>query len=209
MHDPAEAPEIEGKFNEIWGLYEREPYTEKLSIGPRGAQPPSHPSPPAPDLQTSTEKPASINQENLELGMAFEEYVRGLLTVDFEVLAWNKEGRGKDWEDYGSFDFRIRDIVQGKEFFLECMYRRGMRDGKLFVAKPDKLEKWREVSERLGMPVCIMIGVGGEPKNPSRMFCFDLREIRYADLYPSFFEKREVDPREPITSDSLSFLFDD
>ncbi len=113
IHDPSEAPEIESKFNEIWALYEREPNTEKLQFGTRAVQESSsQPSPPASDL-SSKEKPGRINQENLELGMAFEAYVRGLLTVDFEVLASNKEDRDKEWGGSDLFDFRIRDIVQG------------------------------------------------------------------------------------------------
>lgn len=228
VHGESEAPQIEKAFEEIWSLYEREPNAEKLSFSaqkeapkapalvpapapsPAAASAPAT-APPNPQPPHPQKEKVGISQKNLELGMSFERYVRSLLTPELEVLSWNKEDREKKQgggSDENLFDFRVRDMLTGKEFFLECMYRNGFRDGKLFVAPQEKLDAWREASKRTGLPACIIIGVGSSPDSPSRMFCFDLRELKWPELYPSVYEKCEVDTREPITSESLVFLFE-
>jgi len=49
--------------------------------------------------------------------------------------------------------------------------------------------------------------LGGSPENPSRMFIFDLGGMKWPELFPSFFERHEVDPKKPITMADLGFLF--
>lgn len=39
------------------------------------------------------------------------------------------------------------------------------------------------------------------------MFCFDLRAIKWSEIYPSVYEKFEVDPKKAITSADLSRIF--
>jgi hypothetical protein len=140
--------------------------------------------------------------------MAFERYVRSLLDINIRVTRWTKMqwARGPR-ADEDSFDFCLRDTTRDRGFFLECMYRSGLREGKLLFHTAEKIGRWQEVSGRLGMPVCVAIGLGGSPENPSRMFIFDLGGMKWPELFPSFFERHEVDPKKQITMADLEFLF--
>ncbi|HRU82053.1 MAG TPA: hypothetical protein P5168_05830, partial [Candidatus Methanomethylicus sp.] len=40
--------------------------------------------------------------------------------------------------------------------------------------------RWQEASGRLGMPVCVAVGLGGSPENTSRMFIFDLGGMKWS-----------------------------
>ncbi len=87
------------------------------------------------------------------------------------------------------------------------MFRNSLREGKLFVHTAEKISRWQKTSGRLKMPVCIIIGLGGTPDRPSRMFRFDLKDIKRSELFPSFYERHEIDPRKPIASEDLGMIF--
>lgn len=40
----------------------------------------------------------------------------------------------------------------------------------------------------------MVIGVGGEPNNPAKMYCLPLNEAKYPELFPSYLEKYEREP---------------
>ena len=44
------------------------------------------------------------------------------------------------------------------------------------------------------IPVFVVVGVGGSPKNPETMFCIPLNDAKYPEIFPSVFEKYERDP---------------
>jgi hypothetical protein len=43
-----------------------------------------------------------------------------------------------------------------------------------------------------------VIGLGGDPDYPERMFCIPLAEAKYPTLYDSVFERFERDPEKPF-----------
>jgi hypothetical protein len=53
------------------------------------------------------------------------------------------------------------------------------------------MDKYKEYSENNDIPLYIVIGLGGSPENPERMFCIPIEEAKYTKLYPSIFENYE------------------
>ena len=53
------------------------------------------------------------------------------------------------------------------------------------------------------MPLFVVIGLGGSPQYPDRMFCIPIEGIEYPALYPKIFEEYERDPRKMFFCDGV------
>jgi len=60
----------------------------------------------------------------------------------------------------------------------------------------EKLEDYTSFAQKNIIPTFIVIGLGGNPRNPEQMFCIPLEKAKYPKLYPSVFRKFERDPRK-------------
>jgi hypothetical protein len=135
-------------------------------------------------------------------GNDFEKYVADLFNKDyFSIVEWTSDiARKRDQfveaDNNPDLVVRYQDKKRNEKFAVECKFRSDLYQGKLQWSKPDQLKRYRQYAEENSIPVFIVIGLGGEPDNPERMFCIPLEEAKYPGLYPSVFEQFERDPNK-------------
>lgn len=56
-------------------------------------------------------------------------------------------------------------------FYVECKFRSDLYQNKLNWTNPDQLERYREYERESKLPFFVVIGLGGSPDYPERMFC--------------------------------------
>ncbi len=50
-------------------------------------------------------------------------------------------------------------------------------------------------SKKNKMPVFVVLGLGGKPKDPGQCFCIPLSIAKYPEIFPSILEKHERVPK--------------
>lgn len=140
-----------------------------------------------------TERTISINYQK---GISFEEYVIKMFDQKyFAVHDWTRDISGKTHgivvESDSNPDLVMRYKPKDQYFAVECKYRSQLYKGKLEWTTSKKLFGYKAYMKRLNIPTFIVIGLGGIPTVPERMFCIPLQSAVYPALYPSIFEKYE------------------
>ena len=99
-------------------------------------------------------------------------------------------------------DFKFRDRKTNKEFYLESKYRSELFKGKLEWCKNiAQLKRYQQYNQEI--PVFILIGLHGKPSCPDHVFLIPLSAIKYTGLFPSLFEKYEVEFEGVVSSREL------
>ena len=101
-------------------------------------------------------------------------------------------------------DFKFRSRTNGKEFFVEAKYRSIFYKGALEWCKPYQFKRYKAIDNKT--PVCIALGVGGQPSAPEQVFLIPMKHIKYAKLFPSFLKGYKVSEPHCITEKQLSVL---
>ena len=81
---------------------------------------------------------------------------------------------------------------------VECKYKEKEYE-RIFWADENQIERYQDFSAKEKMPVFVIIGIGGRPKNPNRMFLIPLHLIKYHDVKMDYLQKFERDPRKPFS----------
>jgi hypothetical protein len=136
--------------------------------------------------------------ESEEKGNDFEKYVADLFDEDrFSVVQWSTDITRKHdrfVEADMSPDLIIRYEPKGEMFCVECKFRSDLYESKLNWSNSQQLEHYKKYASEHILPFLIVIGLGGDPIYPKRMFCIPLEEAKYPALFPSVFERFERDP---------------
>lgn len=143
---------------------------------------------------------AAIETDNMRKGQEFEKYVADIFKAQSRLFALENWSRDPDHKHGGvrvepdlGPDFRVRCPLTGEEFFVVCEWRaRLSADDKLEWCKDYALRKYHRYSQQL--PVFVVIGLGGEPISPNRVFCIPLKEARWTELLPGVYLKHERHP---------------
>ncbi|WP_410508750.1 hypothetical protein RSJ42_00235 [Methanosarcina hadiensis] len=141
---------------------------------------------------------ALTEDESVEKGNDFERYVVDLFDKKyFSIVQWSTDITRKHdrfVESDAGPDLTIRYIPDGEIFYVECKFRSGLYEEKLHWSKPEQLKRYQDFARENRSPFFVVIGLGGTPSHPERMFCIPLEEVKYPALYPSIFEKFERKP---------------
>lgn len=137
--------------------------------------------------------------ENFEKGYEFEKYIVDLFNKDyFNIYAWTTDISGKHgnrWvESNLNPDLIMRYIPRNEKFAIECKYRSNLENGNLNWSYQDQIDRYNQFEQETSIPTFIIIGLGGNPSNPERMFCIPLKNAKYPVLYPVIFERFERSP---------------
>lgn len=136
--------------------------------------------------------------ESIEKGNDFEKYVKDLFdnryfAFEFWSTDINRKHDTLVEADMGP-DFVIRYEPKGERFCVECKFRSDLYEDKLDWSNPQQLRRYQCYALKHRLPFFIVIGLGGDPYYPERMFCIPLEEAKYPALFPSVFERFERDP---------------
>jgi hypothetical protein len=136
--------------------------------------------------------------ESVGKGNDFEKYVVDHFDEDyFSVVQWSTDITRKHDRlveaDMGP-DLIIRYEPKGEKFCVECKFRSDLYEDKLNWSNSHQLDRYKEYAKEYRLPFFVIIGLGGDPTYPERMFCIPLEEAKYPGLFPSVFERFERDP---------------
>jgi len=146
-------------------------------------------------------------KDSFEKGFAFEDY---LITL-FDKYPFRLFSRTKDkpfktevhTEADNLPDLTFRNLETNQKLFIEAKWRVNLTDGTLYIAETHSLERYREYSKIENAPCFIVVGLGGFPKNPNRMFLIPLSEITGPYLSPPVFQKFERSPAKIFSWDEF------
>lgn len=136
-------------------------------------------------------------------GTTFEGHVESLFSKQewriAESNAYRKLGR---WvESYSNPDFVFIHRRTNKKIAVECKYKEKEHE-RILWAYEDQIEKYRSFSQKQNIPVFVILGVGGRPKNPKRVFLAPLSQVKYPDAKIEYLEKFERDPKKYFSLDN-------
>lgn len=140
-------------------------------------------------------------------GATFEGYVENLFNKQewriAESNAYRKLGR---WvESYSNPDFVFIHRRTNKKIAVECKYKEKEYE-RILWAYEDQIERYQNFSQKQNIPVFVILGIGGRPKNPKRVFLAPLSQIKYPDVKIDYLEKFERDPKKYFSLDNHSDL---
>lgn len=121
--------------------------------------------------------------EDVLKGREFEDYVLALFDVrengDFTLKEWQGDKTlGNVCPESNRYPDFVFSYQQSQFFAVECKWRERLRaniEKDLFAA--DKLAIYQQFANERQMPVLIVLGVGGEPCQPKRLYIIPLKEI--------------------------------
>lgn len=148
-------------------------------------------------------------QENYEKGKQFEQYVANLFNHNYYTIKdWTRDNSDKRQGIYVESDrqpdFIIRFKSSNELFAVECKWRNNpyyseKLDGLVVNwSSFDKINRYKKFEKEEGIPVFVVIGLGGEPLEPGKMFCLPLSEAKYPEMYLSVLYKYERPPKKPF-----------
>lgn len=143
-----------------------------------------------------------VEDDCTEKGDDFERCVADLFDERyFSIVEWTsdisrKHDRFVESDTDPDLVMRYRHKGRNELFYVECKFRSGLYQGKLHWSDQGQLERYRNYARERELPFFVVIGLGGSPLYPERMFCIPLEEARYPALYPSVFERFERDPEK-------------
>jgi hypothetical protein len=86
-------------------------------------------------------------------------------------------------------------------FAIECKYRSNFYYGTIDWAKDYQISNYKRYAAEKNIPVFVMIGVGGAPANPNRLYVIPLQHI-----HTNVLTREELHPYERLNK--ANFYFD-
>ncbi len=143
-------------------------------------------------------------------GATFEGYVENLFNKQewriAESNAYRKLGR---WvESYSNPDFVFIHRKTNKRIAVECKYKSlsPKENERFFWAYEDQIENYQNFSTKTGTPVFVVIGIGGRPRNPKKIFLAPLSLVKYPDVKMDYLQKFERDSKKYFSLDNRGDL---
>jgi hypothetical protein len=138
-------------------------------------------------------------------GDEFEQYVRATLFPrdSYDLLSKTHDYRDNKADVIKSSrqpDYHFRSNELNIEFFVEAKYRSVLQNQAIEWGKYFQLKRYQKIDNVT--PVLIVIGLGGRPSAPEKIFLMPVKHIKFVKLYPGFLEKYRVAPGYSI-SDKL------
>ena len=148
-------------------------------------------------MKTFKNKIKALFGNNYAKGDLFEDFVQNIFPEEsFNIVhktmnTGDCDGRGS--EDCIRPDFQFRDLKTKEAFNVECKFRSDTwEDGSLQWCEYYQLKRYKKIREEDNLKTYIMIGLGGKPHDPERLFCLDLDETKYNKLFKSSDRKSVV-----------------
>lgn len=138
-------------------------------------------------------------------GRRFEGYIEDLFRKNKE---WKVERDNsyrklsKGWvESYSDPDFVFIHRRTNKKIAVECKYKPKEYE-RIFWAFEDQIEHYQNFSDKEKIPVFIIIGIGGKPKNPKTMFFVPLSLVKYPEVKMDYLQKFKRDSKKYFSLDN-------
>jgi hypothetical protein len=138
----------------------------------------------------------AFNDATHALGHNFEKHVVSLFSKGFRVVKWIQDGSDRPRDEIDFYpDLIIEHLPTKRLIGVECKFRSSLFKGNISWAKEYQLSKYERFKEKSGMPLFIIIGVGGSPKHPDTMYCLPLWQVKNNILKTDGLKRYRRDPR--------------
>jgi len=138
----------------------------------------------------------AMKPEGYKKGDKFEDYVLSLFSASKK---WHLLKRTQDYDHNSQMyeksslepDFRFKHLASNAIINIECKYRASLYNGMLEWCKREQLIRYKDGDKYNN--TFIIIGYGGQPNNPEKIYLFKLSEVKYEKLYPSILKDFEIE----------------
>ncbi len=140
-------------------------------------------------------KDAPVSDENYQRGLAFEKWAVGRFNKKWwRILEWQGDKHSHDGrfaESTTNPDMKLQLTVGEKttQISLECKWRKGWYRERIEWSYPEQIERYNAYADSGGVQVFVLIGVGGEPENPSEVFLAPLSALKYGIAKQEYLQK--------------------
>ena len=125
--------------------------------------------------------------DSKEKGDDFEKFVISLFDFQskrFVLKEWRSDkyidGIYPESNYYPDFEIVLRTKNYDSAFAVECKYRSNWKqDNTIYWAKHSQVENYAYYSKQKNIPVIIVLGVGGIPKDPDEVYIFSLESVNF------------------------------
>ena len=138
----------------------------------------------------------AVKPEGYVKGEKFESYAQELFGASnlwILVKRTSDYNHNAEMYEHSSLepDFRFKHKLSNKQINIECKYRTSLnKEGMLDWCREDQFKRYKETDKYNN--TYVLIGLGGEPKAPEKLFLIKLSEIKYTKLYPSVLDKYKI-----------------
>jgi hypothetical protein len=146
----------------------------------------------------SNDSSLNNNEKNYNKGCIFEQYVINLFDDSYfsiyDCTRDNSKHFNRKVESDQNPDITMRYIPKNELFSIECKFRSSAYDEKVNWARNDQIINYLSYAAKNRRPTFVVIGLGGSPDNPNRMFCLPIEEAKYPDIFISKLRRYERNP---------------
>jgi len=149
-------------------------------------------------------KSAYYKDENKAKGDAFENYVVSLFDTTsgrFELKEWRSDkiastGMYPTSNKQPDLQFEFHGYNRTHKFAIECKWRSDFYLNGVDWAKPHQIQNYLEYERKTRIKVFVVIGVGGSPNLPAKMYLAPLKNVaQYSTLFESYLKQFERNPK--------------
>lgn len=139
---------------------------------------------------------ADLNYKN---GYEFEKFVvKKFNPKHFKVKEWagDKYVEGVYAETNQNPDLLMEFLEynqNNKEFAVECKWRQKLYKNGLEFSTPNQLNRYRDYSKKMNVPVFMVLGLGGKGASPEELYVVPLKDITKPFMHVSELEKYKKD----------------
>lgn len=127
--------------------------------------------------------------DNEKKGLEFEKWVIGKFPEKYyKLIDWKGDkivdGRYPESSRFPDLEFELQ-LSNGalkEKFSVECKWRKAFHDGKIHWASQEKIAIYNTYAKDRGQAVFLVLGVGGEPSAPERVYVIPLEKAQKTNL---------------------------
>ncbi len=144
--------------------------------------------------------------ESFKRGQQFEDYVEKYLFppnyYDLTEKTHNYQTNSKHYVEASlNPDFKFRDRLTKKEFYIEAKFRTNFYKDKLVWCNEKQLARYKYINQNT--PVFLLLGDGGKPNWPEYISLIPISKAKYTGLFASFVDQFEIEHEKQVTSKVL------
>lgn len=145
---------------------------------------------------------SSLNTDEVNhvKGFAFEKYVANLFDPGYFIINdWTRDSFDilqRPVESDQNPDLTMRYNPTKELFSVECKFRSSAYNDKVNWARDDQIKNYLSYAAKNRIPTYVVIGLGGSPDNPNKMFCVPIEDAKYPELFLSMLRNYERSPSE-------------
>lgn len=142
---------------------------------------------------------SNLQFESSKKGDKFERYVAERFNDElFSIVEWTTDMSRKHnrfVESDCNPDLVIRDRKTNQIFCVECKYRSHLVNGYFDWSYPRQVDRYFSYARERNIPFYAVLGLGGTPDFPSKIFCVPLEEAKNPQIHISILQKYHHNPR--------------